>query len=323
MQSQDISLLTPAIDIADNTDLSGQGFVLTNIQMVNNGDRSSAEEFDAPESDPPNIMRAAASQHYYTDQDIQVPFASMMIPISGTYKVNEIITAGKPKISSRYVACRDVWIASGWSEVAFDGNTITLPNDGFIVAHIYGTKLGDQGVIYGYQHINGKDDLLAAASQQINFRKKPITGGYPETFIPSNSFCLPVQKDTSYKLVGELQGQSTAKAYFASVNSSFKILEPIPVKPNEIYQAENDGFLVALIGKTTSGDRGIVQLYTGPNAEFKEALASTSFHDYVDLSIPLNSSTIPVTKGNFYSTVFKQTSGNKAMQAKAWFYPIS
>lgn len=289
---------------------AGNGFILATIRETANGDRGSCSAY-ASESANPTTLRGLASQHYYTNADTWVPYASLMMPAPSDNKaaISDATTSGDPSVALSFVGLGDANdpAMGPWDELNF-GDDYLAASDGFVVAYVdWNGDDGSRGYVQGVLNPGTDDEVVAAAASQHYWSRG-------NTYVPSNSFCLPIRHGTSYavKYTGTA-GNPMAKAYFTSLPDTLTFPEGFSSRTaGWTYQAETDGFLIAYLSAPTDGGRGYVNLYSYPDtAELTKLgnLASTSVHYYAyhNTWVPYNTATIPVSKHAFYKAEFVQT----------------
>lgn len=318
--TQDDGLLTSPKDIpfGQVQDAnSGDGFVISFIEETGNGARGYIQALDDKNANP-TTMRAAASQHYFTNSDKWVTSTSLTMPTphGTTYLGESVPTFGSPRMMQRFVGLGDSGeqAMGPWQDVELNSD-IKVLTDGFVVAYVdWNNRDGARGYVQGLQKSgNGTYTVVAAASQHY------YTGS--DIQVPSNSFCMPVRKDTTYRvdLVVTSSG-STAKAYFVPLSEALVLFDSFQSrKENVIYQAHTDGFLIAYLYTNNDGDRGHVDLFAYPDQNELTRLgklATTSVHYYTnrDIQVPYNTATIPVSKNSFYIASFTRTAGSPNVQ---------
>lgn len=138
---------------------------------------------------------------------------------------------------------------------------------------------------------------------------------------------MPVSNGTTYQInTATTSNNPIFGAAFVPLDPSVFQLGTVTGRTaGSIYQAQTDGFLVAYLSANEDGDRAFVNLYSSSNQSPANSapLASTSIHTYSneDIFVPLNTATIPVQSGNYYTAGFTPTSGSPAIAL--WWVPIT
>ena len=314
-------LLTQAIPVDFNrvSDAKrGDGFYVASVKKKSNGDRGYIKAFSAAGGNP-SILRATASQHFFThedDVDHQVPSAALTMPVPKNHAstVVDTATALEPDYSLNFIGLGDVddSILGEYQKINLD-QTYTFEQPGFVVAYIdWGGADGSRGYIVGQQQLPGIDHMIdIVGASEHNFVGSDI-------IVPTNSFYMPVPAGNSVRVAFFVSAiTAIAEAFFIPITNELVELKPVAFRnPDLTYQAQTDGFLTAMLfprftGQFEDGDRGHVDIYSSPDPNFTGVapLASTSIHFFggSDTIVPYGSATIPVAKGNYYKADFKST----------------
>lgn len=296
---------------------TGDGFLVALIEETANGNRGYIQAFDNKDPNPTTI-RAAASQHYYTDHDKWVTSASLTMPAPhGTsFLATSTPTNGNSHTALRFIGMGNIGdeAMGPWQDIALNSD-LTAPSDGFVVAYVdWNGRNGARGFIQGEQKLeNGDFTVVAGASQHVYSDH--------DTWIPTNSFCMTIRKNTPYRVNLTVTSQgSVAKGFFVPLSEALVLFDSFQSRSENItYQAQTDGFLIAYLFTNTNGDRGYVDLFTHPDGgELRKLgkLATTSIHYFrkSDIQVPYNTAMIPVPKGDFYSASFTRTAGSPGIQ---------
>jgi hypothetical protein len=317
-------LLTSPQDLAfDNVYRAqdGDGFVMATIQQTPGQTMASIHAFSGADDDPTEVI-ATASQQYVIDRDKHIPYASLTMPVvkDTFYFSQKVVSAGNPITSLQFVGfgntAQQAPGMSPWQSVPVNTDLIAKV-DGFVVAYVdWNNQDGARSYIQGQQMLsNNQYTTVAGASQHF------YTGS--TTGIPTNSFCMPIRKDTRYRVdftstVPELR--PTSRAFFISLPEALVFFQPFQRRTEErVYQALTDGFLVAYLFKVQNGDRGYVDLYAHLDDNNLIQLgkrASTSIHYFVntDIFVPYSTAMIPVPKNAHYTARFTKTALNPGVQ---------
>jgi len=292
---------------------SGAGFVVGNLQATANGDRSVLRAYDA-HNDNPTDIRATASQHFYTQSDhyIYASSLSMPTPMGTHFTVEGEITFGRPSMTAKIIGIgnSDDNALTPYADVALN-QKLTAPSDGFVVAWVTGSNAENvASTIVGKQWISGQAVAVAGSSQHW----------WPafDIHVPTNSFCMPVRKNTEYEVTLQTNGAPVAKAAFVGVSDDFELQTSSARKHNRVYTAQTDGFLTAFIQTNGNGDRAMVNVYANPNESLlakHSPFAETSVHDYdgSHIAVPYNTVTVPIAKGSYYKAEFVPTWGSPSI----------
>jgi hypothetical protein len=294
-------------------ELSGDGFAISLIHAVGEGDRGTLGGQCNSDSNP-TVYRGKASQHYYPLKNHHIPNASitMPAPAADSFVMTEGASSGNPSRQAWYIGLGSVddAVLGDWQDVPF-GQTYTPGSDGFIAAWIESAQNGARGEIHCAQVAGQQRTLLAASSMH--------EWGGDDIHVPCNSFCLPVRKGDTYDMVlYNSDGLAlNAKAYFLPMSDSLRFFKPYDQRQGNLtyHATDSDGFLVACIGVAGDGDRAFVTLHSHPDEQMLDSrggLASTSmnFYPLANTYVPFNTAMIPVAKGNSYKAQFVITSGN-------------
>jgi len=292
---------------------SGAGFVVGNLQATANGDRSVLRAYDA-HNDNPTDIRATASQHFYTQSDhyIYASSLSMPTPMGTHFTVEGEITFGRPSMTAKIIGIgnSDDNALTPYADVALN-QKLTAPSDGFVVAWVTGSNAENvASTIVGKQWISGQAVAVAGSSQHW----------WPafDIHVPTNSFCMPVRKNTEYEVTLQTNGAPVAKAAFVGVSDDFELQTSSARKHNRVYTAQTDGFLTAFIQTNGNGDRAMVNVFANPNESLlakHSPFAETSVHDYdgSHIAVPYNTVTVPIAKGSYYKAEFVPTWGSPSI----------
>ncbi|MDJ0714625.1 MAG: hypothetical protein QNJ54_10455, partial [Prochloraceae cyanobacterium] len=295
----------------------GDGFVISTVEKTKNGSRGYVQAFDGTTPNP-TTMRATASQHYYTNHDTWIPYASLTMPTpANTYYSSEFTsTSSDASASLKFVGLGNIGEEGmgEWQEVEIDSE-LTANSDGFVLAYVdWNNKNGSRGYVKGLQQLSGSSYTVIAGASQHKYTNH-------DTWVPTNSFCMPVRKNTKYKVeFTKTSSSPIAKAFFVPFSEELVFFNELQDRnEGRVYQAQSDGFLVAYIYEQKNGDRGYVHLYSYPDINELTQLgkmASTSIHYYTnhDTYVPYNSAMIPVSKNDYYKAAFTKTAGNPGIK---------
>jgi hypothetical protein len=318
------SIFTSPSTVTNNELLQAatDGFVLVTLQETLNGDRSNAQGLDDS-----NTLHACASQHYYTNEDRWIPSASFLMPAPNDsyYSVAANTTWGQPAAALQFMGlvAGTANFMQDWQVVA-PNTTETASQDGFVVAWIdWNGDDGARGLIWGTQTLApslGSPTVAGASMHRWSAG---------DCYVPCNSFTMPVCKGTQYQIQTQAtHGSPTFGAAFVPFNASVQLGSLKKRSAGSIYQAVTDGFLVAYLNASEPGGRGYVNLYSNANLSqltSSAPLASTSIHFHSSGSrniwVPLNTATIPVQNGNYYTADFAATWGD--CTPSLWWVPIT
>jgi hypothetical protein len=137
-----------------------------------------------------------------------------------------------------------------------------------------------------------------------------------DSWIPMNSFCMPIKKHTNYILsFNPTFGSPIKKAFFVPLANTHYFFDKLRSRNSDtVYQAQSDGFLIAFLTFNNNGDRGYINAYSFNDQNLLESnglMTSTSIHYYTDSDrhIGKNTLMIPVPKGNYYKVGLTNTCG--------------
>jgi hypothetical protein len=300
----------------------GDGFLVGQMNASQNGDRGYLQAFDDT-SDNPTTVRATASMHYYLDSDTLLLHSSLTMPTPhGTHYVAvNTPTAGAPEVSLNFLGFGNTAERGlgDWEDIDLD-TFITAPSDGFVVAYVDWDNIdGSRGYIEGYQLLpyeNSQPSIVAASSQHVYADN--------DTHVPTNSFCMPVRSGTNFSVnFHPTAGNPVANAFYVPLVVPLVLFDNFRGrKPNQTYQANSDGFLIAFLDANVhNGDRGSVDLCSYPDPSLVTdlgKLATASVHYYLgsDVYVPFNTAMIPVAKNNHYIANFTPTAGAPAIAVR-------
>ncbi len=305
----------------------GDGFVISTVQGTISQMRGYVEAFDNTTPNP-ITMRATASQHFDSSNNTWIRYASLTMPTpANTYYTSNFTSTLSSSASLKLVGLGNIGEEGmgDWQELSFNKDNIieeTAENDGFVVAYVDWNNINTaRGYVIGSQQLpadsSNYTDIAGASQHQDSGRN---------TYVPTNSFCMPIAKDTNYKVqfatTSSQSKFSIAKVYFVPLSEELVLFEELQDRTEDrVYQAQSDGFLVAYIHVEDDKDRGDVQLYSYPDLNDLIKLgniASTSIHLDKEHGtyVQYNSAMIPVPKYNYYKAVF--TAVNNPVIKLSW-----
>jgi len=289
------------------------GFILSSLKDVNNSSRSTLQAFEAT-SDNPNIMRACASQHYYPPHDMHIRTSSSTMPVIKGDFYNSVFktTDNNPACTNQFIGLGDddQNLLGEYTALDSFNNPVTAPCDGFIVGYVDGSgDNGSRSYLVASQNLDGNYVPVAGASQHWY-----TSGG--DSWIPMNSFCMPIKNGTKYILsFNPTCGSPIKKAFFVPLANTHYFFDKLRSRNSDtVYEAKSDGFLIAFLTFNNNGDRGYINAYSFNDQNLLESnglMTSTSIHYYTDSDrhIGKNTLMIPVPKGNYYKVGLTNTCG--------------
>lgn len=299
-------------------DKLGDGFLIGQIRAAENGERGYSDAMADPGQNP-STLRACASQHYYTDSDKWVPYASFVIPtpLNDSSTATKIPTSGNPFYTLYHVGMGNIDNSSfgTFESISKMSTPIIKSVDGFVIGYIDASnENGARGVISGKMKIEGELETVAGSS--VHYYSDS------DVHVPKNSFCMPVPANTEFQIdFNPTSGNPLTGFFFVPFESKDIILgAPKLREVNLKFQAEEDGLLMSLLDtRSADGGRSQITLYNNNSKDdlTNYPIASTSVHYYSgsDTWVPVNSAMIPISKNSHYSMDYLATSGNPLVSA--------
>lgn len=293
--------------------------------------------------------KAIASMLYKTEPEPHISHASLMLPVRKTeylaiklnstnrwrWAENNIVVPEKSVYFFPFIgAVFDQWEKeeiniSKWFNFP-GGNVIENPfpsdndrsralRDGFLLCSI---KCSDQtDMSRGSIAVNIWNPELDAPVYVDTLKAySSVYKGWKNqtTYIPCQSFCVPIKKDEVIYVQLEINGYDKSEAELIADARLVYICEnTISFGPREkrevgiLHLADTDGILVARMQADKNRSQGFIEIFTSENEkdlESEEALGSTSvyhqFNDPIFWKLPYNTITVPIRVGNFFKVKF-------------------
>ncbi|MFO0555877.1 MAG: MAC/perforin domain-containing protein [Polyangiaceae bacterium] len=310
----DLSMLSPpeGQQISTNFVASHDGFVLATILEVNDGDRGKFICQAGPQSSTSNVpstLVGACSIYAYDKKDMHVPASGVTFPVRAGYKWNATFTpgSGKPDTAVGFVSLNlPPGVSLGPSQTMQIGAVpITLASDGFLVGVVNCT--GN----------NSRANLAVALREGIFAECSAHYDKDDDEWVSCASVCLPVQAGESASFyTSALSGTPTFSTFFVPIQGATGVVGAMmQTAYNQIIQAETDGFLVALLVETASGDKATVSVFVASDPSdladtdgYRPRLATSIDYDTGEnRRIQYNTITVPIAKGEWYKVDLQKT----------------